>query len=157
MFCVSGHAFCSSMLQRNRSKSQGFHQDSATESFQETASLFVQSCIEKFTSARQRAFRSLLVQVETRQMYNIGTGQSPVPIVEICPVSAADICPVSTWTSKDRKARWRALVNFSMQDCTKREAVSWKLSAVFFWWFLVILNVFVCNMLLQNACKNHRI
>ena len=43
-----------------------------------------------------------------------------------------------------------------MQDGTKREAVSWKLSAAFFWWFLVILNVFVCNMLLQNACKNHQ-
>ena len=43
-----------------------------------------------------------------------------------------------------------------MQDGTKREVVSWKLSAAFFWWFLVILNVFVCNMLLQNACKNHQ-
>ena len=41
-----------------------------------------------------------------------------------------------------------------MQDGTKREAASWKLSAAFFWWFLVILNVFVCNMLLQNACNN---
>ena len=43
-----------------------------------------------------------------------------------------------------------------MQGGTKREVVSWKLSAAFFWWFLVILNVFVCNMLLQNACKNHQ-
>ena len=42
--------------------------------------------------------------VETRQMYSIKTGQSPVAIVnislvstaDICPVSAADICPVST-------------------------------------------------------------
>ena len=50
--------------------------------------------------------------VETRPMYSIGTGQSPVSIVDIClvptadiclvsaadicPVSAADICPVST-------------------------------------------------------------
>ena len=42
-----------------------------------------------------------------------------------------------------------------MQDGTKREAVSWKLSAAFFWWFLVILNVFVCNILLKNACKKH--
>ena len=97
-------------------------------------------------------------------MSTIETGRSPVSILyiclvstaDICPVSAADICPVSTCTSKDRKARWRALVNFSMQDCTKREAVSLKLSAAFFWWFLVILNVFVCNMLLQNACKNHQ-
>ena len=43
-----------------------------------------------------------------------------------------------------------------MQDGTKREAVSWKLSATFFWWFLVILDVFVCSMLLQNACKNSK-
>ena len=43
-----------------------------------------------------------------------------------------------------------------MQDGTKREAVSWKLSATFFRCFLVISNVFVCNMLLQNACKNHQ-
>ena len=41
-----------------------------------------------------------------------------------------------------------------MQDGTKGEAVSWKLSAAFFWCFLVVLNVFVCNMLLTNACKN---
>ena len=40
-----------------------------------------------------------------------------------------------------------------MQDGTKREAVSWKLSAVFFWCFLVLLKVFVCNMLVKNACK----
>ena len=43
-----------------------------------------------------------------------------------------------------------------MQDGTKREAVSWKLPAALFWCFLVILNVFVCNMLLKNACKNRR-
>ena len=43
-----------------------------------------------------------------------------------------------------------------MQDGTKREAVSWKLSAAFFWWFLVILNVCVCNMLLKNASQNHQ-
>ena len=85
---------------------------------------------------------------ETRQMYNIETGQSPVSIV--------DICFVSTCTSKDRKAHWRLLVNCSMQDGTKREAVSWQLSAACFWWFLVVLNVFVCNMLLQNACKKHQ-
>ena len=41
-----------------------------------------------------------------------------------------------------------------MQDGTKGEVVSWKLSAAFFWRFLVILNVFVCNMLLKNACKH---
>ena len=49
-----------------------------------------------------------------------------------------------------------SLVSFWMQDSTRREAVSWKLSAAFFWWVLVILNVFVCNMLLQNACKHHQ-
>ena len=43
-----------------------------------------------------------------------------------------------------------------MQDGTKGEAVSWKLSAAFFWCFLVILNVFVCNRLLKNACQNHQ-
>ena len=43
-----------------------------------------------------------------------------------------------------------------MQDGTKREAVSWKLAAAFFRWFLVILNVFVCNRLLKNACQNHQ-
>ena len=31
-----------------------------------------------------------------------------------------------------------------------------KLSAAFFWWVLVMFNVFVCNLLLQNACKNHQ-
>ena len=43
-----------------------------------------------------------------------------------------------------------------MQDGTKREAVSWKLSAAFFWGFLVILNVSVCYMLIKNACKKHQ-
>ena len=38
----------------------------------------------------------MLVQVETRQMYSIKTGQRPVAIVDICLVSTADICPVST-------------------------------------------------------------
>ena len=42
-----------------------------------------------------------------------------------------------------------------MQDGTKREVVSWKLSAAFFWCFLNF-SVFVCNMLLQNACKHHQ-
>ena len=108
------------MLQTKTFKITRNHQNNAAESFQETASLFVQSCIEKFTSARQRAFRSLLVQVETgqmsavetgqmsaaetgqmsavgtRQMYSTKSGQRPVAIV--------DICLVSTCTSKDRKA-----------------------------------------------------
>ena len=43
-----------------------------------------------------------------------------------------------------------------MQDGTKREVISWKLSAAFFWCFLMLLNVFVCNVLLQNACKTHK-
>ena len=43
-----------------------------------------------------------------------------------------------------------------MQSGAKREAVSWKLSAAFFWWVLVILSVFVSNMLLQHACKHHQ-
>ena len=90
------HAFCSSMLQTNTFKITRNHQKNAAESFQETASLFVPSCIEKLTGERQWAFRSLLVQVETRQMYSIKTGQRPVAIV--------DICLVSTCTSKDRKA-----------------------------------------------------
>ena len=110
--------------------------------------------------------------VETRQMSTIATGRCPVLILyiclvstadicpvsaaDICPVSTADICPVSTCTSKDRKATLRSLVNFSMQDGKKRETVSWKISAAFFWCFLVILNVFVCNMLLKNACKKHQ-
>ena len=68
------HAFCSSMLQTKTFKITRNHQKNAAESFKETASLFVQSCIEKFTSARQRAFRSLLVQVETGQMSAAETG-----------------------------------------------------------------------------------
>ena len=86
--------------------------------------------------------------VETKQMSTMKTGLCPVPILYIC--------LVSTCASKDRKARWRSLVSFSMQDGAKREAASWKLSAASFWWLLVILNVFVCNMLLKNACANHR-
>ena len=35
-----------------------------------------------------------------------------------------------------------------MQDGTKREVVSWKLSAAFFWWFLLMLNPYVSYMLL---------
>ena len=92
------------MLQTKTFKITRNHQKNAAESFQEAAYLFVQSCIEKFTSARQRAFRSLLVQVGTRQMSTIETGLCPVSILyiclvstaDICPVSAADICPVST-------------------------------------------------------------
>ena len=62
--------------------------------------------------------------VETRQMSTIETG--------LCPVTILHICLVSTCTSKDRKATLRSLVNFSMQDGTKSEAVSWKFSAAFF-------------------------
>ena len=51
------------------------HQNNAAESFQETASLFVSSCFEKFTSERQRAFQFLLVQVETGQVSAAETGQ----------------------------------------------------------------------------------
>ena len=63
--------------------------------------------------------------VVTRQMSVLATQ-------DICPVSAADICPVTTCTSKDRKAHYHSLVNTSMQDGTKREAVSWKLSDALF-------------------------
>ena len=41
------HAFCSSMLQTNTFKITRNHQKNAAESFQETTSLFVPSCIEK--------------------------------------------------------------------------------------------------------------
>ena len=43
-----------------------------------------------------------------------------------------------------------------MQGGTKREALSWKLCAALFCWVLAILNVFVCNVLLQNAYKDHQ-
>ena len=46
------HAFCSSTLQTNTFKITRTHQKNAAESFQETASLFVPSCIETFTSER---------------------------------------------------------------------------------------------------------
>ena len=46
------HAFCSNMLQTETFKITRNHQKNAAESFQETASLFVPSCIEKFTSER---------------------------------------------------------------------------------------------------------
>ena len=59
------HAFFSSMLQTKTFKITRKHQKNASESSQETVSLFVPSCIEKFTSERKVAFRSLLVQVET--------------------------------------------------------------------------------------------
>ena len=62
--------------------------------------------------------------VETRQMSSSETGQRPVATI--------GICLVSTCTSKDRKAHRRSLMNFSMPDDTKREAVSWKLSAALF-------------------------
>ena len=46
------HAFCSSMLQTNTFKITRNHQNNAAESLQETASLFVPSYIEQFTSKR---------------------------------------------------------------------------------------------------------
>ena len=46
------HAFCSSMLQTNTFKITRNHQKNAAESFQETISLFVPPCIEKFTGER---------------------------------------------------------------------------------------------------------
>ena len=74
-FCWFLYAFCSSTLQTKTFKSMRKHQKNAAESFQEITSLFVPSCIEKFTSERQWAFRSSLVQVETRQMSAAETGQ----------------------------------------------------------------------------------
>ena len=85
--------------------------------------LMLMSAVE--TGQMSAAETGQMSAVETRQMYSIKTGQRPVAIV--------DICLVSTCTSKDRKAHQRLLVNCSMQDGTKREAVSWKLSAVLFW------------------------
>ena len=76
------------MLQTKTFKITRNHQKNAAESFKETASLFVQSCIEKFTSARQRAFRSLLVQVETGQMSAAEAGQ--MSAVETGQMSAAE-------------------------------------------------------------------
>ena len=93
------------MLQTKTFKITSNHQKNAAESFQEAASLLVQSCIEKFTSARQRAFRSLLVQVETGQMSVVETGQmsaaetgqmSAVETRQISSVTRPDICVVST-------------------------------------------------------------
>ena len=63
------------MLQTNTFKITRNRQKNAAESFQETTSLFVPSCIEKFTSERKVAFRSLLVQVETGPMSAAETGQ----------------------------------------------------------------------------------
>ena len=69
------HAFFSSMLQSNMFKMTRTRQTNAAESFQEAASLFVPSCIEKLTGERKVAFRSLLVQVETGQMSAAEIGQ----------------------------------------------------------------------------------
>ena len=91
------HAFCSSMLQTNTFKITRNHQKNTAKSFQETTSLFVPSCIEKLTSERQRAFRSLLVQVETGQISAAETGQmSAVETRQISSVARPDICVVST-------------------------------------------------------------
>ena len=46
------YALSSSMLQTKSFKIIRNHQNNAAQSFQETASLFVPSCIEKFTSKR---------------------------------------------------------------------------------------------------------
>ena len=46
------HAFFSSLLQTKAFKIIRNHQNNAAESFQETASLFVPSCLEKVTSER---------------------------------------------------------------------------------------------------------
>ena len=46
------HAFFSSKLQTKMFKRTRNHQNNTAESFQETASLFVPSCIEQFTSKR---------------------------------------------------------------------------------------------------------
>ena len=90
------HAFCSSMLQTNTFKIARHHQKNPAESFQETASLFVPSCIGKFTSEGSWAFWSLLVQVDTRQASTMETGLCLVSILNICLVSTADRCPVSS-------------------------------------------------------------
>ena len=85
--------------------------------------LMLMSAVE--TGQMSAAETGQMSAVETRQMYSIQTGLRPVSIV--------DICLVSTCTSKDRKATLRSLVNFPMQDGTKREAITWKLSAALFW------------------------
>ena len=48
-----------------------------------------------------------------------------------------------TFASELFNARWH-----------EERSCFWKLPAAFFWRFLVILNVFVCDMLLKNTCKN---
>ena len=63
------------MLQTQTFKITRKHQKNATENFQEPASLFVPSCIEKLASEHKVAFRSLLVQVETGQMSAVETKQ----------------------------------------------------------------------------------
>ena len=79
--------------------------------------LMLMSAVE--TGQMSAAETGQMSAVETRQMYSIQTGLRPVSIV--------DICLVSTCTSKDRKATLRSLVISSMQDGTKREAITWKL------------------------------
>ena len=51
-FWLCLQTFFSNMLLTNTIKITGNHQNNAAESFQETASLFVPYCIEKFTSKR---------------------------------------------------------------------------------------------------------
>ena len=82
------HAFFSSMLHTKTVNIGRSHQKNAAESFQETAFLFAPSCIEKFTSEREQAFWSLLVQVETTQMSSVGTRTSAVETGQMYP----DVC-----------------------------------------------------------------
>ena len=87
------HAFFSSMLQTKTFKITRKHQKNAADIFQETVSLFVPSCIEKFTSERKVAFRSLLVQVETGQMSAAETRQMSAVETRLCPVPILYIRP----------------------------------------------------------------
>ena len=109
------------MLQTKTFKTTRNHQKNAAESFQETASLFVQSCIEKFTSARQRAFWSLLVQVETAQMSAAETGQmSAVETRQMSSVAGADIFFVSAHVVDVSEVS-----TVAMSQCASRRSAVW--------------------------------
>ena len=82
------------MLQTKTFKITRKDQKNAADIFQETVSLFFPSCIEKFTSERKVAFRSLLVQVETGQMSAVETGQ--MSAVETRQMSSAETRQMST-------------------------------------------------------------
>ena len=92
------HAFFSSMLQTKTFNITRKQQNNAAESFQETVSLFVSCCIEKFTSERKVAFRSLLVQVETGQMSAVETGQ--MTAAETSVLSQQKKAQVQSWLTK---------------------------------------------------------